>query len=553
MTEFENIKASDLFVRALENEGVEYVFGVPGEENLDLLESLRTSSIKLVLTRHEQGAGFMAATYGRLTGKPGVCLATLGPGATNLVTPAAYAQLGGMPLLMITGQKPIKSSKQGRFQIVDIVGMMKPITKFAQQIVNVNNIPNLVRESFRLATEERPGAVHLELPEDIAAETAVNAELFPVNPPVLSIVNDEALDQAVQMIRLAKHPLLLIGAGANRKRIIDPLKAFVEKTGIPFFNTQMGKGVIGGDHPLYIGTAALSEGDYLHCAIARADLVVNVGHDVVEKPPFLMEHGGKKVIHVNFNTAEVDDVYFPQLELVGDIANTMDRLGQMLDPVPGHDFAYFQRVRAEVLEHITESNDDSTFPLRPQRIVADVRRAMPQDGTIALDNGMYKIWFARNYRANQPNTVLLDNALATMGAGLPSAMMVSMLHPDRRVMAICGDGGFMMNSQELETAVRLKLNLVVIVLRDDSYGMIRWKQAIAEFEDWGLEYGNPDFVAYANSYGARGHRVEKTDAFLPLMEQCFEAGGVQLIEVPIDYSDNKRVLIDELAQKVCLI
>jgi acetolactate synthase-1/2/3 large subunit len=225
----------------------------------------------------------------------------------------------------------------------------------------------------------------------------------------------------------------------------------------------------------------------------------------------------------------------------------------MLDPVPGHDFAYFQRVRAEVLEHITESNDDSTFPLRPQRIVADVRRAMPQDGTIALDNGMYKIWFARNYRANQPNTVLLDNALATMGAGLPSAMMVSMLHPDRRVMAICGDGGFMMNSQELETAVRLKLNLVVIVVRDDSYGMIRWKQAIAEFEDWGLEYGNPDFVAYANSYGARGHRVEKTDAFLPLMEQCFEAGGVHLIEVPVDYSDNKRVLIDELAEKVCLI
>jgi acetolactate synthase-1/2/3 large subunit len=553
MTDFENIKASDLFVRALENEGVEYVFGVPGEENLDLLESIRTSTIELILTRHEQGAGFMAATYGRLTGKPGVCLATLGPGATNLVTPTAYAQLGGMPLIVITGQKPIKQGKQGRFQIVDIVGMMKPITKFAQQIVNVNNIPNLVRESFRLATEERPGAVHLELPEDVAAETATNARLFPVNPPALSIVSDQALHEAVAMISKAAHPLLLIGAGANRKGIIDPLKSFVEKTGIPFFNTQMGKGVIGGDHPLYIGTAALSEGDYLHCAIARADLVINVGHDVVEKPPFLMEHGGKKVIHVNFNTAEVDDVYFPQLELVGDIADTMERLSKMLEPVPGHDFSYFQRVRSEVLEHMTESNDDPTFPLLPQRIVADVRRVMPPDGVIALDNGMYKIWFARNYRSNQPNTVLLDNALATMGAGLPSAMMVSVLHPNRRVMAICGDGGFMMNSQEMETAVRLKLNLVVIVLRDDSYGMIRWKQAIGEFADWGLEFGNPDFVAYANSYGARGHRVEETDAFLPLMEQCFEAGGVHLIEVPVDYSENKRVLIDELAEKVCLI
>ncbi len=553
MNHFENIKASDLFVRALENEGVEYIFGVPGEENLDLLESLRTSPIKLILTRHEQGAGFMAATYGRLTGKPGVCLATLGPGATNLVTPAAYAQLGGMPLIMITGQKPIKRSKQGRFQIVDIVGMMQPITKFAHQIVNVNNIPNLVRESFRLASEERPGAVHLELPEDIAAEIAAEAQLFPVNPPVLSVVSEEALGQAIRMISEVKHPLLLIGAGANRKRVFEPLKAFVEKTGIPFFNTQMGKGVVGGDHPLYIGTAALSEGDYLHCAIARADLVINVGHDVVEKPPFLMEHGGKKVIHINFNTAEVDDVYFPQLELVGDIANTMVRLAQKLDPVPGHDFTYFQRVQTEVLEHMTESNDDPTYPLRPQRIVADVARVMPPDGTIALDNGMYKIWFARNYRANQPNTVLLDNALATMGAGLPSAMMVSLLHPDRRVMAICGDGGFMMNSQELETAVRLQLNLVVIVLRDDSYGMIRWKQAISEFEDWGLKFGNPDFVAYANSYGAQGHRVEETDTFLPLMEQCFESGGVHLIEVPVDYSDNQRVLIDELAQKVCLI
>jgi acetolactate synthase-1/2/3 large subunit len=458
-----------------------------------------------------------------------------------------------MPLIVITGQKPIKRRKQGRFQIVDIVGMMKPITKFAQQIVNVNNIPNLVRESFRLAEEERPGAVHLELPEDIAAETAAKAHLFPANPPRLSIVSNAALRDAVSMINEASHPLLLIGAGANRKRIFDPLKNFVEKTGIPFFTTQMGKGVVGGDHPLYIGTAALSDGDYLHCAIARADLVINVGHDVVEKPPFLMEHGGKKVIHVNFNTAEVDDVYFPQLELVGDIADTMERLGKILEPVPGHDFTYFQRVRDEVLEHMTESNDDPTFPLLPQRIVADVRLVMPPDGIIALDNGMYKIWFARNYRTNQPNTVLLDNALASMGAGLPSAMMASVLHPDRRVMAICGDGGFMMNSQEMETAVRLKLNLVVIVLRDDSYGMIRWKQTISEFDDWGLEFGNPDFVAYAQSYGAQGHCVEETGAFLPLMEKCFEAGGVHLIEVPVDYSENKRVLIDELAQKVCLI
>ncbi len=553
MSELKNIKASDLFVRALENEGVQYVFGVPGEENLDLLESLRTSSIQLVLTRHEQGAGFMAATYGRLTGNPGVCLATLGPGATNFVTPAAYAQLGAMPMVMITGQKPIKKSKQGRFQIVDVVGLMKPITKFARQIVNVNAIPSLVREAFRLAMEERPGAVLLELPEDVAAEISPESHLFPVNPPSRPLVSDEALDRVADIIRQAERPLLLVGAGANRKRIIEPLKNLVEKTGIPFFNTQMGKGVIGGFHPNYIGTAALSDGDYLHCAIERADLVINVGHDVVEKPPFIMEDGGKQVIHINFISAEVDEVYFPQFELVGDVADTIGRLAEKIKPVPTHDFSYFMRVRDMVLEHMVESDDDPSYPVLPQRVVADVRRVMPRDGIIALDNGMYKIWFARNYRTHEPNTILLDNALASMGAGLPSAMMAAMLYPGKQVMAVCGDGGFMMNSQELETAVRLKLDLVVLVLRDDGYGMIRWKQAVSRFPDWGLEFSNPDFVAYADSYGATGHRIEATADLVPRLNECFAAGGVHLVEVPVDYSENQRVLIDELAARVCLI
>jgi acetolactate synthase-1/2/3 large subunit len=547
------MRASDLLVKALENEGVEYIFGVPGEENLDFLDSLRTSKIKLILTRHEQGAGFMAATYGRLTGKAGVCLATLGPGATNLVTAAAYAQLGAMPMLMITGQKPIKASKQGRFQIIDVVALMRPITKFAKQIVNGNTIPSLVREAFRLAEQERPGAVLLELPEDIAAEMVEDGPLIAAKSPRRPVCDDIAIDDAAAMIRAAKHPLLLVGAGANRKRIISALESFVGKTGIPYFNTQMGKGVIGGFHELYIGTAALSDGDYLHCAIDRADLVINAGHDVVEKPPFFMEHGGQTVIHVNFSPAEVDEVYFPQLELIGDIASSFQRLTDRLEPEPGHDFSYFMRVREEVLKHISEGTDDPRFPLIPQRIVADVRAVMPPDGVIALDNGTYKIWFARNYLTKQSNTVLLDNALATMGAGLPSAMMVAMLHSDRRVMAICGDGGFMMNSQEMETAVRLGLDLVVLIIRDNSYGMIRWKQAHADLPDWGLEFGNPDFVQYADSYGASGHRVDATENFLPILEQCFQAGGVHLVEVPVDYSENQRVLIDELAERVCLI
>ncbi|MCH7578990.1 MAG: acetolactate synthase large subunit [Chloroflexi bacterium] len=539
------MKASDLFVRALEQEGVECIFGIPGEENLDFLESLRKSKIRLILTRHEQGAGFMAATYGRLTGNVGVCLATLGPGATNLVTPAAYAQLGAMPMLMITGQKPIKKSKQGRFQIVDVIEMMRPITKSTKQVVNGNNIPALVRESIRLAQEERPGAVHLELPEDIAAEdaTAVPFEVRSVRRPA---ADPDAIDQAASMISEAERPLLLIGAAANRNRTSDALTGFVDKTGMLFFNTQMGKGVIDERHPKFLGTAALSDNDYCHFAIARADLIINVGHDVIEKPPFFMEVGGTKVIHVNNFAASVDDVYFPQLDVVGDIAHTVERLTAKLGPSESWDLSYFERVKKEVDLHISQKSEVDTFPIIPQHLVAQVRKAMPSDGIITLDNGVYKIWFARNYKAHEPNTVLLDNALATMGAGLPSAIGAKIVSPDAKVMAICGDGGFMMNSQELETAVRLGMDIVVLVLRDDAYGMIKWKQAGMGLPIFGLDFGNPDFVKYAESYGAHGHRVDSADQLPVLLGSCLASPGVQLIEVPMDYSENERVLIEEL-------
>ena len=547
------MKASDLFIKALENEGVEYVFGIPGEENLDFLDSLSRSKIKLILTRHEQGAGFMAATYGRLTGKTGVCLSTLGPGATNFVTAGAYAQLGAMPMMMITGQKPIKSSKQGQFQIVDVVRMMGPLTKYTHQIVSGEAIPSRVREAFRLAEEERPGAVHLELPEDIAADPVVGTELLPVNKPRRPTVEAKAVQRAVEMIQKAKHPLLLVGAGANRKLTCKMLTEFVAKTGIPFFTTQMGKGVVDESHELFVGNAALSDGDFVHRAIEAADLILNVGHDVVEKPPFFMKHGGTQVIHINFTSAQVDPVYFPQLELVGDIANSIWQLKEALEPQPGWDFSRFREVAAHLRDHIDERFEDESFPIMPQRLVGDVRKVMPEDGIIALDNGVYKIWFARNYVANQPNTVLLDNALATMGAGLPSAMASCLVYPDRRVMAICGDGGFMMNSQELETAVRLGLNLVVLVLNDSAYGMIKWKQANMGLANYGLDFGNPDFVRYAESYGAKGHRVESAAQLAPLLEECYQSKGVHLVDVPVDYSDNDRVLnkeIRELSQKI---
>ncbi len=546
------MKASDLFVKALENEGVEYIFGIPGEENLDFLNSLKDSSIKLVLTRHEQGAGFMAATYGRLTGKPGVCLSTLGPGATNFTTPAAYAQLGGMPMVMITGQKPIKKSKQGRFQIVDIVELMRPITKYAAQIVNGNNIPAMTREAFRLAMQERPGAVHLELPEDIAAEDC-EERLFDTVGFRRPDADEMAIREAVEMIEAAQRPLLLIGAGANRKRTSQALKAFIEETKIPFFNTQMGKGVVDERNEHFLGTAALSDHDFLHCAIKRADLIINVGHDVIEKPPFFMEEGGTKVIHVNFFPAQVDEVYFPQLNVIGDIASSVIHLAKHITNHSNWDFSYYHRIKAEVDDHLSKYSEDNRFPILPQRLVQVVREELPEDGIVTLDNGVYKIWFARNYKCYQPNTLLLDNALATMGAGLPSAMLAKLINPGKKVISVCGDGGFMMNSQELETAVRLGLDLVVIILNDSSYGMIKWKQEGMGFDNFGLDYANPDFVKYAESYGAEGHRPTCDESFKTTLDKCLNSKGVHVIDLAVDYSLNHSILNVLLKEKSCLL
>ncbi len=547
------MKASDLFVKGLENEGVEYLFAVPGEENLDILDSLKNSSIKLILTRHEQGAGFMAATYGRITGKPGVCMATLGPGATNLITPAAYAYLGAMPMVLITGQKPIKKSKQGQFQICDIVEMMKPITKYTKQVVHGNTIPTVIREAFRLAIEERPGAVHIEVPEDIAREETDSFPIFPTLGRRPS-PDEKAINEAVSMIESAKRPLLLIGAGANRKRISKELLEFVDKTGIYFFNTQMGKGVIDERHEFFIGTSALSDNDYLHCAIDRSDLIINVCHDVIEKPPFFMEKDGKKVIHINFFSAKVDEIYFPQLEVIGDVAASINKITTMIEN-SGWDNDYFGRIKKEVDKHVDEevkiSLDESL--VTPQQLVRDVRLALPENGLLTLDNGVYKIWFARNFRAYNPNSVLLDNALATMGAGLSSGIMCSMLYPERSIVSVAGDGGFMMNSQEVETAVRLKVNMTLIVLKDNAYGMIKWKQLGMGFANFGLDYGNPDFVKYAESYGATGIRLEKAADLESALRNSFSRPGFKLLEVLVDYSENERILIEELKSRTCIL
>lgn len=534
------MKTSDLFVKALENEGVKYIFGIPGEENLDFLNSLRHSSIELILTRHEQAAGFMAATYGRLTGEPGVCLSTLGPGATNFVTAAAYAQLGGMPMIMLGGQKPIRNSKQGRFQIVDVVSLMRPVTKFSGQVVDGDTLPSMVREAFRFTMDERPGAAYIELPEDIAEEET-DATLFEVVSHRRPTANPVAIEQAVEMIKKAKLPLLLIGAGANRKRTCESLTELVDQTGLFFFDTQMGKGVIDERHENYIGTAALSADDFLHRAIEAADLIINVGHDVIEKPPFFMKKGGKHVIHINFEPAVVDDVYFPQLNVIGDIASSINTLTDKLGKLD-QDFSFFEAVRDDVNSHVTKYFKDDRFPLLPQALVSIMRDQLDVEDIVTLDNGIYKVWFARNYECYAPNTLLLDNALATMGAGLPSAMAAKQLHPDKKVVSVNGDGGFLMNSQELETAVRMGLNLVVIILNDSAYGMIKWKQEGVGFENFGLDFKNPDLVQYANSFGAIGHRAESRAHFEELLRTTLNSDGVHVIDLPIDYSSNHAIL-----------
>ena len=545
------MKTSDLFVKALEAEGVEYIYGIPGEENLDFLDSLRGSSIKLILTRHEQGAGFMAATYGRLTGKPGVCLSTLGPGATNFVTCAAYAQLGGMPMVMLGGQKPIRKSKQGRFQIVDVVNLMKPVTKYSEQVVDGNNIPSMVREAFRITMDERPGAAYIELPEDIAEEQT-DAFLFDVVGHRRPDASEDSIAQAAEMIKKAKMPLLLIGAGANRKRASAALTKLVDSSGMYFFNTQMGKGVVDERHEQYIGTAALSDNDYLHCAINRSDLIINVGHDVIEKPPFFMEKGGKEVIHINFEAANIDDVYFPQLNIVGDISSSISRLADKLGKLT-QDFSFFTKVRDEVDTHVTKYFKDTRFPMLPQALVSVLREKLDAEDIVTLDNGVYKIWFARNYECYSPNTMLLDNALATMGAGLPSAMTAKQINPKQKVVSVNGDGGFLMNSQELETAVRMELDLVVIILNDSAYGMIKWKQEGVGFDNFGLDFKNPDLVQYANSFGAIGHRATSYDNFVEILDTSLNSKGVHVIDLPVDYSMNHPILNVLLQESACIV
>ena len=543
--------SANLFVECLENEGVQYIFGVPGEENLDFLEALRTSSINLIVTRGEQSAVFMAATVGRLTGRVGVALSTLGPGATNLVTGVAYADLGGMPLLVITGQKPIRKSKQGQFQVINAVRMMEPLTKYSRTIESVDRIPSMVRQAVKLAESERPGAVHLELPEDIAGESAPpDLKPIPSKKVRRPAPDPEDITNAIKMIEEAKRPLVVVASGANRKLIRKQLLNFLDKTGIPFVTTQMGKGVENENSKLYVGTTALSGGDYVHKALEYADTIIMLGHDISEKPPTILTPEKHKVIHINFTPADIDDVYVPTYEIVGDVSHTLWAIAENIKVQSTWDFEYIFKIKEKLNNAILEHSNTNTFPMLPSRLVKDVEEVVAEDGILALDNGMYKIWFARNYKAQDQNSILLDNALATMGAGLPSGIASKMIFPDKKVLVVAGDGGIMMNIAELETACRLGLDLVVLILNDGGYGMISWKQKAMKMEEFGLKFGNPDFVALAESFGAKGHRVEKVEDLKNILTTAFTEKGVHVIDCPVDYSQDLEDLGSRLEEEL---
>ncbi len=547
------MKASDLFVKCLETEGVEYIFGVPGEENLDLLESLRTSKIKMIINRHEQASAFMAATYGRLTGKPGICLSTLGPGATNLITGIAHAQLGGMPLIAITGQKAVRENMQANFQVLDVVGMMRPITKRALQIVGPKQIPKEIRQAFKTATTERQGACHIELPEDIAHEQ-VDDKFTPHIPPHTRrpSADIKSIKEASQLITQAKMPIIIISSRGQRKLISEELKKFCNQTNIYVIHTQLGKGILGDNHKNSLFAFGIHKKDYVHCAIDKADLIITIGYSTIEHPPSVWNKElNKKIIHIDYQGADTDIYYNPICEVIGDINSSLQNIATQVGQYH-HTGSYEATLRKNLQTKLFETkHNDPSYPMRPRRIVSDIRKALGNDDFLCLDNGIYKLWFSRHYPTYHYGTYLLDNTLATMGAGLPSAMTAKLVHPQNKVIAVCGDGGFMMNSQELETAMRLKLNIVIIILNDNAFGFIKWKQQASKFPNFALDYTNPDFVKYALSYGAHGFKIENADDFLPTIHKAFTLQGPVIIECPIDYTENKEVWNDELDRINC--
>jgi acetolactate synthase-1/2/3 large subunit len=549
--------AADLLVECLEAEACEYVFSVPGEETMDILDALsRSTRIRHITTRHEQGAAFMADVYGRLTGRAAVAMATLGPGATNLLTGIADAYLDRAPMVAITGQAGSDKLHKEAHQVVDIVRMFQPVTKWSTRVEQVDAIPEIVRKAFRVATLEKPGPTHIELPENLAARAPESGDATRPIPPGRTYFpepTDEAIEHAARLIAESQRPIILAGNGVLRRRASDALREMAKGLHIPVAATFMGKGAIDDRSHLSLMAVGLQARDHVLTGFDRADLVVCVGYDLVEyAPSHWNPDGSKHIVHIDTQPAEIDGAYRPEVELVGAIDLTLQRLLAALLPrgIGGRnadqrhaskEILVNADLRTSLLEDLLANEHDQGFPIKPQRAIFEMRSALGPRDIVVSDVGAHKVWVARLYQAWEPNTVIISNGFAAMGISLPGAIAAKLVHPDRKVIALCGDGGFLMNSQELETAKRIGANVVVVVWRDDGYGLIDWKQRNEFGRPFGVEFGNPDFVAYAQSFGIAGFRPTSADDLYPTLMKALEVDGPALVEVPIDYRENLRL------------
>lgn len=541
--------AAQLLVRCLENEGVEYIFGIPGEENLHVIDALLDSPIQFVTVRHEQAAAFMADVYGRLTGRPGVCLSTLGPGATNLLTGFADANMDHAPIVAIAGQGATTRMHKESHQVVDLVKLFDPVSKYSVAILEKEIIPEVIRKAFKVARAEKPGGSFISFPENIAAMD-VGEDVLPlkVQGPMAPYPPQVKVEQAARVISAARYPIVMAGNGVVRSHACDALVRFVEKLGIPVATTFMAKGAVPFSHPLCLGAIGLQAKDFVVCGFDRADVVICVGFDMVEYHPYLWHpHGEKKIIHIDQTYAEVDSKYILEAGVVGDISISLDRIAELTSP--GENVS-----TATLKEYILAEQEcfagNSSYPLKPQRILCDTRRVMGDDDILIADVGAHKMWIARLYSCEKPNTCLISNGFAAMGIGVPGAIAAKLVHPGRRVMVITGDGGFMMNSQEIETALRLKLSMVIMIWNDQGYGLIKWHQERLFGRSGFVDFTNPDLVRYAESFGAKGFRVEQAGDLLPVLEQAFACNTVAVVDVPVDYSENMK-LTGKLGKLIC--
>jgi len=543
------MKASEVFVKCLENEEVEYIFGIPGEENLDVMDALLDSNIRFITTRHEQGAAFMADVYGRLTGRAGVCLATLGPGATNLVTGVADANMDHAPVVAIAGQAGTNRMHKESHQVLDLVNMFKPITKYASRILTPNIIPEIVRKAFKVAQTEKSGACFIEFPENLAKMDMAPGHLHvnhthPPEPPM------DRVECAAALISEARNPIILAGNGVIRSRAWKHLDDFASTLNIPVANTFMAKGVIPFRHPMALGSAGLQSQDYVSCGFDRADVIICIGYDLVEFHPYLWHPTrDRKIIHIDMSHAEVDDAYTIAVGVVGDIKHSLMRIANLATPHEGH---FMRPLRKALIEEMNHLSQDNEFPVKPQKIIWDLRTAMGLEDIVICDVGAHKMWMARMFRCEHPNTCIISNGFASMGIAVPGAVAAKLVHPDRNIVAVTGDAGFMMNSQEIETAVRLNVAIVILIWNDSAFGLIEWKQMNEFGRKSNIDFQNPDFVKYAESFGAKGYRVESTEQLLPVLNDALASNQVCIIDCPVDYRENLK-LTEKLGEMVCPI